>query len=131
MSFAHLPAIGSLGFLFLGLAFFGLTTSFIYLCLVIFAAGRYKHNSRAGARSVRQIETSTWPPVTVLKPVHGMEPELEKNLESFFRQDYPNFEVILIDRCGHIDHLAGGTLFFFVIRIEFVGNMAELTIPVQ
>jgi ceramide glucosyltransferase len=94
MSFAHLPAIGSLGFLFLGLAFFGLTTSFIYLCLVIFAAGRYKHNSRAGARSVRQIETSTWPPVTVLKPLHGMEPELEKNLESFFRQDYPNFEII-------------------------------------
>src|SRR6185437_4523497 len=94
MIFAHLPAIGSLGFLFLGLAFFWLTTSFIYLCLVIFAAGRYKHNSRAGARSVRQIETSTWPPVTVLKPLHGMEPELEKNLESFFRQDYPNFEII-------------------------------------
>jgi ceramide glucosyltransferase len=43
---------------------------------------------------VRQIETSLWPAVTVLKPLHGMEPKLEKNLESFFRQDYPNFEII-------------------------------------
>jgi ceramide glucosyltransferase len=34
------------------------------------------------------------PPVTVLKPVHGMEPKLEANLESFFRQDYPDFEII-------------------------------------
>lgn len=94
MNFAHLPATGTLGLLFLGLAFLGLTTSFIYLCLVMFAARRYKHNSRVSAASVRQIETSLWPPVTVLKPLHGMEPKLEKNLESFFRQDYPDFEII-------------------------------------
>jgi ceramide glucosyltransferase len=34
------------------------------------------------------------PPCSVLKPVHGMEPRLERNFESFFRQDYPDFEII-------------------------------------
>ena len=94
MNFDHLPAIGVLGLSFLGLAFLGLVTSFIYLCLVLLAGRRYKRNSLAEAASVRRIEVSTWPQVTVLKPLHGMEPELEKNLESFFRQDYPDFEII-------------------------------------
>ncbi len=30
-----------------------------------------------------------YPPVTLLKPLHGSEPSLEANLESFFLQDYP------------------------------------------
>jgi len=34
------------------------------------------------------------PAVTLFKPVHGMEPQLLENLESFFRQDYPEFELI-------------------------------------
>lgn len=34
------------------------------------------------------------PPVTLFKPVHGLEPQLERNLESFFQQDYPHFELI-------------------------------------
>jgi ceramide glucosyltransferase len=34
------------------------------------------------------------PPVSVLKPVHGNESRLRENLESFFRQDYPKFEIL-------------------------------------
>jgi ceramide glucosyltransferase len=34
------------------------------------------------------------PPVSLLKPLHGWEPQLEANLESFFRQDYPAYEII-------------------------------------
>ncbi|HEY1799638.1 MAG TPA: glycosyltransferase [Terriglobales bacterium] len=94
MNFAHLPAAGILGLLLLGLAFLGLVTSFIYLCLVLLATRRYKRNALLSVASVRQIENADWPPVTVLKPLHGMEPGLEKNLESFFQQDYPNFEII-------------------------------------
>jgi ceramide glucosyltransferase len=32
--------------------------------------------------------------VTVLKPIRGLEPRLERNLESFFVQNYPSFELI-------------------------------------
>lgn len=94
MNFAHLPATDALGLLLLGITFLGLITSFIYLCLVLLAARRYKRIALLSAASVRQIENSAWPPVTILKPLHGMEPSLEKNLESFFQQGYPNFEII-------------------------------------
>jgi len=34
------------------------------------------------------------PPVSVLKPVHGNEARLKENIESFFRQDYPEYEIL-------------------------------------
>jgi ceramide glucosyltransferase len=38
--------------------------------------------------------TGPTPAVTVLKPVRGLEPELEANLRSFCRQEYPSFDVV-------------------------------------
>jgi len=32
--------------------------------------------------------------ITVLKPLHGLEPELEENLASFCDQEYPHFQVV-------------------------------------
>jgi ceramide glucosyltransferase len=34
------------------------------------------------------------PRVTVAKPLHGLEPEIEENLRSFAEQDYPDYELI-------------------------------------
>jgi len=35
-----------------------------------------------------------WPSVTILKPVHGLEKHLEKNLRSACTQDYPKYQVV-------------------------------------
>lgn len=65
----------------------GLLSSTVYLFLVLEAARRF--------RSTRpKAIASSFPRVTVLKPLHGLEPFLERNLESFFVQDYPDFEIV-------------------------------------
>jgi ceramide glucosyltransferase len=78
----------------LGIAVFGLFCSFIFLFLVLIAAARFKRRAEADRRSVLNF-AGDLPSVTILKPVHGMEERLEGNLESFFQQDYPDFEIIL------------------------------------
>lgn len=50
---------------------------------------------RAQLRSVAPDPPAVWPGVSVLKPVKGLDPDLEENLRSVFRQDYPRFEVII------------------------------------
>src|SRR3954453_9803857 len=75
-------------------ALVGITASTVFLCLVIVAAERYRRRSSVAAKIARDRSRESFPSVTVLKPVHGMEPRLEENLESFFLQDYPNFEIV-------------------------------------
>lgn len=36
----------------------------------------------------------TWPPVTVLKPIYGLEKNLKENLRSVCTQDYPEYQVV-------------------------------------
>ena len=76
------------------LAVFGSFTSTVYFGMVMIAAFRYGQLSRRLRARAEATAAQSLPPVTVLKPVHGMEPKLEATLESFFRQDYPDFEII-------------------------------------
>jgi ceramide glucosyltransferase len=78
----------------LGIGVFGLATSTIFLFMVFAAALRYRRNSRTAQAVADSTPNSSLPPVTIFKPVHGMEARLAENLESFFRQDYPEFEII-------------------------------------
>ncbi len=70
------------------LAALGLITSTIYTIMAGFAALRF------AKRRHRGVPNGFCPPVSLLKPLHGAEPELEEHLESFFRQDYPVFEIL-------------------------------------
>jgi ceramide glucosyltransferase len=73
-------------------AIIGTLSSGVFLGLV--AAGVIRF--RIGAR--RQFNSAPdrmhLPPVSVLKPVHGLEAQLKENIESFFRQDYPDYEIL-------------------------------------
>jgi ceramide glucosyltransferase len=66
----------------------GLVTSTGYLVLAMVAAMRFRRERRHPAAS------EAFPPVTLLKPVCGMEPGLEEHLSSFFEQHYPEYEII-------------------------------------
>jgi ceramide glucosyltransferase len=79
----------------LALALLGSVSSTVFLGMVTVAALRYRRTSRTARAAALSTETTSLPLVSLLKPLHGMEPRLEENLASFFQQDYPNFEVIL------------------------------------
>lgn len=77
-----------LGHLLLLCSIIGLLSCTAFLLLLAAAFVRFR----------RSVPPHSWdgpcPFVTLLKPLHGLEPQLESNLESFFRQDYPGYEII-------------------------------------
>jgi ceramide glucosyltransferase len=88
------PAWHILRQLLWSVALMGSLTSTVFLGMVLFAAARYAMTCRAPRQRVLGVQPWELPPVTILKPLHGMEPRLEENLESFFRQDYPDFTIV-------------------------------------
>ena len=77
--------------LWIGVA--GLVTSTAFVVLSFIGAWRFRKAQRSGADS-----TSDLPGVSLFKPLHGDEPELERNLDTFFRQEYPRFEILFAAR---------------------------------
>jgi ceramide glucosyltransferase len=49
---------------------------------------------RAMRRAPRPARGSAWPRVSVLKPLRGLDDQLEQNLESYFALDYPRFDIV-------------------------------------
>ncbi len=76
------------------IAILGTASSTIYLQMVLFGAFRFHREAKSARRQALTLQSSL-PPVTIFKPVHGIELRLEENLESFFQQDYPAFEIII------------------------------------
>ena len=91
--------------LLLGIALIGIVSSTVFLSLVAAAALRYRSRARVAAAKARSIALASFPPVSILKPVHGVEERLEQNLESFFLQDYPDFEIVFGARSADDDAL--------------------------
>jgi ceramide glucosyltransferase len=81
-----------LSYVLLAVAAIGTLSSTVFLALAVLGARKYK----------RDAALETWPqgqpPISVLKPVHGLEPLLREHLESHFQQDYPEFELIFCAR---------------------------------
>jgi ceramide glucosyltransferase len=78
------------------IAILGTVTSSVYCLMVIAAAIRFGLRRRREERAA--ITSSFLPPVSVLKPMHGTEEGMEYNLQTFFEQDYPEFELLFCAR---------------------------------
>ena len=73
----------------------GSVTSGIYCGMVIAAAVRFGLRKRRDDAAAPDF----LPPVSMLKPLHGTEPGMERNLETFFEQEYPaEFELLFCAR---------------------------------
>jgi ceramide glucosyltransferase len=79
------------------LAGFGLLTSTIFTGMVLVAVPRYLRERRAALAQLTQRPGFT-PPLTLFKPLHGAEANLETYLDTFFRQDYPAYEILFCAR---------------------------------
>jgi ceramide glucosyltransferase len=77
----------------LGVAVVGTLSSGVFLVLTLLGVLKFR------AETCKMIGTppdkAHLPPASVLKPVHGLEARLRENIESFFRQDYPRYEVLI------------------------------------
>lgn len=78
--------------LVLALAITGLATSTVFALLAAVSALAFTRSRRERARR------GFLPPLSLLKPLHGAEPEMEQHLRTFFEQDYPEFEILFCAR---------------------------------
>jgi ceramide glucosyltransferase len=89
-----LNAIVAIPKLLLAAGLLGLLCSSIYCALVLSASwGFARRRRRFEAR-----ERDFFPPLSLLKPLHGDEPDLESRIEGFFAQDYPSYEILFCAR---------------------------------
>jgi ceramide glucosyltransferase len=76
----------------LAVALVGTLSSVVFLGLALVGVIRFRADARKQFTSIP--DGAQLPPVSVLKPVHGLEAQLKENIESFFRQDYPDYEIL-------------------------------------
>jgi ceramide glucosyltransferase len=66
----------------------------VLVALALYCGGAFLFLRRLRKPSTLS-QSSYFPPLTLIKPIHGTEEQLESNLRSFFEQDYPaDFEMI-------------------------------------
>ena len=73
------------------IAVVGIVSSSLYYLLCLWSASKFIGERKAG-RSARSAHA--FPPVSILKPLKGTDPEIYESFRSHCRQDYPEYEII-------------------------------------
>ncbi len=84
--------MGLILYFILIVAVLGTLSSGVFLGLALLGVIRFRRDARQQLSYIP--DDAHLPPVSVLKPVHGLEAQLKENIESFFRQDYPDYEIL-------------------------------------
>src|SRR5271165_7600466 len=63
---------------------------FIYYGIALFSGWRFF----ARRASPSDSQSEFLPPISILKPVRGLDPDCYENFASFCRQDYPEYEIV-------------------------------------
>ena len=92
-------------YVLLGLAVFGLITSTVFVGIVLWVVPGYLRERRVALAALAARPGFT-PPLSLFKPLNGTEPGLEPQLESFFLQDYPEYEILFCARSPEDQGLA-------------------------
>lgn len=65
----------------------------LFLSVALYAAGFLALEAQKRDHGGRRVE-GFLPPVSIVKPLAGLDDDLEENLESFYRLDYPCYEIV-------------------------------------
>jgi len=86
-----------MAYVLLALGLVGLLSSTVVAGMVLLAVPGYL-KERHRALAALTARPGFTPPLSLLKPLHGVEPGLESYIESFFQQDYPAYEILFCAR---------------------------------
>lgn len=81
-----------------GLVLCLVASGWVYWALAVWAAERWRRQ--------RHPESAPEAGASILKPLCGLDPELQQNLASFCTQDYPRYEVLFVAETGDDPALA-------------------------
>ena len=73
---------------------FLLSLSIIYLIIITVLTAIYRPGRKRPSPALKLRAPAIYPPVSLLKPIRGLDDELEENLESFYQLDYPFYEIL-------------------------------------
>jgi ceramide glucosyltransferase len=91
-------------FILLAVAGLGLVTSTGFAGMVLAAVPGFLRERRRALAQLDERPGFT-PPLSLLKPLHGAEPGLEAYLDTFFHQDYPDYEILFCARSAYDEGL--------------------------
>jgi ceramide glucosyltransferase len=94
-----------MAYVLIAIGLIGLLSSTVVAGMVLFAVPAYLKDRHRAVAELTSRPGFT-PPLSLLKPLHGVEPGLESYIETFFHQDYPTYEILFCARLADDPGLA-------------------------